>query len=206
MSHEKKRTTPDLSLTSPTHQEAIAKGNEHFSSWQYNVMDHLKSKSVEEIRQYLKDTALPYAICVENIIGDFNLGTVARNANAFNAKEFFYVGIKKVDRRSMLGVQNYTDIQWLATVDDLIKLKDKYVFIGIDNNVRSVPLSTYTFVPNTLFIFGEEGVGLTPIIQAMCKDIVYIEQQGSVRSLNVGTASGIIMHQFVQQFNRGLNV
>jgi tRNA G18 (ribose-2'-O)-methylase SpoU len=52
-------------------------------------------------------------------------------------------------------------------------------------------------VPNTLFIFGEEGVGLTPQMQSFCQDIVEIEMYGSVRSLNCGVASGILMHQYV---------
>jgi len=51
-----------------------------------------------------------------------------------------------------------------------------------------------------MLVFGEEGVGLTPAMQAFCKKIVYIPQYGSVRSLNCGTASGIVMHDFVTRF------
>lgn len=89
MSKSKIKTLPDLSETSAAHQAAIAAGTDHFSSWQYNVMDHLKGKSIEEIKIYLSNTAHPFAVAVENLIGDFNLATVIRNANAFNAKEVF---------------------------------------------------------------------------------------------------------------------
>jgi tRNA G18 (ribose-2'-O)-methylase SpoU len=46
-------------------------------------------------------------------------------------------------------------------------------------------------------IFGEEQRGLSPMALGMADDIVYIPQLGSVRSLNVGTASGIVMYDYV---------
>jgi tRNA G18 (ribose-2'-O)-methylase SpoU len=41
-------------------------------------------------------------------------------------------------------------------------------------------------------------------MQNLCEDIVFIEQFGSVRSLNVGTASGIIMYEFVSQYRASI--
>lgn len=193
------KTTPDLSATSLKHQEAIAAGDDHWRSWEYNVADHFKDKTREEIKQQLKATAFPFAVAVEHLIGDFNLGTVIRNANAFNAKEVFYIGDKRWDRRSAVGVHNYTEVQWLPTIEDFKKLKDRYVVIGIDNVCGAVPLSSYQFVTNTLFVFGEEGVGLTPEMQSMCSGLVEIPMYGSVRSLNCGVASGIIMNEYVQR-------
>ena len=197
---QKLQTIPNLADGSSAHQAAIAAGDDHFRSWQYNVADHFKDKTVEEIKQTLRATANPFAVCFEHVIGDFNLGTGIRNANAFNAKEVFYVGNKKWDRRSAVGVHNYTEVQWLSDLEDFKKLAERYVIVGIDNVPGSVPISTYQFSPNTLFVFGEEGVGLTPGMQAMCKDIVEIPMYGSVRSLNCGTASGIVMHEFVSRF------
>jgi rRNA methylases len=196
---QKVRTQGDMSATSPAHQEALSKGDEHFRAWTLNVADRFKSSSVEEIRQELKRTAFPFAVCFENWIGDFNMGTGIRNANAFNAKQVYYIGNKKWDRRSAVGTYNYTDVKFLETIDDLIKLKEQYVIVGIDNVPGSVPLSTYRWAPNTLMVFGEEGTGLTPAMQSFCQDIVEIEMFGSVRSLNCGVASGIVMNSFVSQ-------
>lgn len=197
MSRPRIKTIPDLAMTSPNHQVAIAAGKDHFSAWQYNVADHLKSKSIEEIKQHLKDTAYPFAVAMEHIIGDFNLGTVIRNANAFNAGEMFYIGEKRWDRRSAVGVHNYTDVKWVSTMDEFLSLKERYTFIGVDNIPGSVPMGPFVWPKNTLMIFGEEGVGLTPEVQNLCQAVVYIEMFGSVRSLNCGTASGIAMYDYV---------
>jgi len=197
MSTQRIRTNPDLSLTSPVHQEAKALGNEQYRLWQRNVIDEFKPLSEAEIKSKLQATAFPYAVLMENWINDFNISSCFRNANAFNAKEVFYVGDKKIDKRGMQGVHNYMDITFLPTISDLLSLKDKYIFVGIDNIEGAVPLDTFEWKPNTLMIFGSEGVGLTPGIISMCESIVYIKQYGSVRSLNAATASGIIMNDFI---------
>lgn len=202
MSRFKVRTQPDLSLNSPLHQDAMI-NDKDFTAWQFNVVDSLKDKTIEEIKQHLQDTSFPFAVAMERWRGDFNFGTLVRNANAFGAREVFYLGDKKWDRRAAVGVHNYTNVQWLPTIDDLVKLQEKYVIVGIDNVPGSCSISSYQFVPNTLLVFGEEGVGLTPEMQSMCKDVVAIDQFGSVRSLNCGTASGIIMYEFVKQFRAG---
>ncbi len=199
MSKPKIRTKYDLSLASPAHQAAIASGDEHFRLWERNVANHFKDKTVEEVKETLKKTAHPFAVCFEHWIGDFNMGTGIRNANAFNAKEVFDLGDKKWDRRSAVGVHNYTEVQWLPTVEDFVKLKDKYVIVGIDNVPGSVSIRNYHWPHNTLMVFGEEGVGLTPAMQALCQDIVEIPMYGSVRSLNCGVASGIVMYDYVEK-------
>jgi tRNA G18 (ribose-2'-O)-methylase SpoU len=199
MSKDKVKTVPDLGATSPSHQAALAAGTEHYKLWHRNVADHFKEMSEEAIKAQLQATAHPFAVLMENLIGDFNFGTLIRNANAFNAKEVFYIGDKKFDKRGAQGTYHYTDVKWLSTIEELLLLKEQYVFIGVDNIDGAVSISTYNWPANSLLIFGSEGVGLTPQMQAMCDKLVYIEQFGSVRSLNVGTASGIIMHDFVSK-------
>lgn len=201
MSKQKIRTTPDLSLDSPAHQDALVNDKE-FRSWQFNVADRFKSHTVEEIKQELQRTAHPFAVCMENWRGEFNFSTLVRNANVFNAKEVFYMGDKKWDKRGAQGVYNYTEVKWLPTIDDFIKLKERYAIIAVDNIDGAIPISSYSPVPNTLFVFGSEGTGLTPAIQKMCDQLIYIEQFGSVRSLNCGVASGIVMNDFVQKIRK----
>lgn len=199
MSTLKLKTNPDISITSTKHQDAIKKGTEHFYTSILNVEDRFKGKSIEEIKLSLKETNNKFAVCFEHFINDFNIATGIRNANAFNAKEVFYIGNKKIDKRGCVGTQNYTDVTFLKSVDDLVSLKKQYVFIGVDNVPGSVSVSKFTFPVNPLFIFGEEGVGLTPHMQSYCDAIIEIPMYGSVRSLNCGVASGIIMHEFVSK-------
>jgi tRNA G18 (ribose-2'-O)-methylase SpoU len=202
MSKLKIKTLPDMSLSSSAHLAAKEDIEGNYRAWQQNVTNDLKGKSDEEIRLHLKATAHPFAVAFEHWIGDFNMGTGIRNANAFNAKEVFYVGERKWDKRSAVGVYNYTDVQWIPTVEDFKKLKERYVIVGIDNVPGSVSIRNYHWPRNTLMVFGEEGPGLTPEMLALCKDVVEIPMFGSVRSLNCGTASGIVMYDYVEKLDK----
>ena len=62
MSTPKICTTPNLAATSLAHQDGLRGGKEHQASWQYNVADHLKSLSQDEIREELKKTQKPFAV------------------------------------------------------------------------------------------------------------------------------------------------
>ena len=172
-----------------------------------NVQDKYKSWIPELIREDLQKKSWPFAMCMEHWDGDFNLGTAVRNANAFGAQETFYLGGKKRwDRRSAVGTHNYTDLSFLKEREDLLALKEKYpVFIGVDNVPGAKSIVGFKFPKNCLLIFGEEGNGLTQETISMCDELVEIPMCGSVRSLNAGTSTGIIMYQMFIQFQEELN-
>lgn len=166
-----------------------------------NVKDEFKSMQTPDIARFLKLTSFPYAVCFEHWMGDFNVGTGIRNANAFNANKIYYIGKKRIDRRGAVGTYLYMDIEYLGSAEDLKALKEKYKLIGIDNIPGSVSIENHTWEPNTLLVFGEEGVGLTKETESLCDAVVHIDMYGSVRSLNCGTASGIVMHEITKAFN-----
>lgn len=168
--------------------------------WQRNVRDEYKDFPTEEIKSKLKEKAFPFAALFENWQGDFNIATGVRNANAFGAKEVFYLGNRKWDRRGSVGTYKYTEVIHLSSIEELLLKKKEYIFIGIDNVPGAAMLTSIPFPKNSLFLFGEEGFGLTPEVQALCDKMVEIEMFGSVRSLNCGTASGIIMYDYIRQW------
>jgi tRNA G18 (ribose-2'-O)-methylase SpoU len=163
-----------------------------------NVIDEFKGVPTESIKEKLTERSLPFAVAMEHFSGDFNLGTVLRNANAFGAREVFYVGgRKKWDKRAACGVAHYTSFSHLIEINELIPLKEKYRFIGVDNIPGSVPLEGFDWGNEpVLMIFGEEGSGLTYGVIELCDAVVAITQRGSVRSLNAGCASAIAMYDY----------
>jgi len=160
--------------------------------------DRLTKWTTELIKEDLQKTAFPFAVLMENFLGDFNIGTVVRNANAFNAKEVYYLGNKHYDRRGTVGTHHYTNVNHVRDTEGLKALKEKYTFVGVENSVAgAMPLADFQWPDRTLIIIGEEGVGITAETLALCDHFVYIPQFGSVRSLNAGVASGIVMNDLV---------
>jgi len=178
--------------------------------WKRNVVDKYKSMPDEMIRADLKKSANKMAVCMEHWKGDFNISTLIRNANAFNIEKVYYFGKKQFDRRGTVGAHHYVDLVHLGhDISELVSLKDSYTFIAIDNNIADTH-KLHEFDWNMLekpplMLFGEESVGLTEQLLNLADYSIEIEQYGSVRSMNVGTCSGIIMHQYVTFLKNSTN-
>lgn len=172
-----------------------------------NIRDFYHGWKLEDIKLDLDRKCFPYAVLMEQWQGDFNIGGLVRNANAFAATEVFYIGKKRWDRRGAVGTHNYTAVQYLDSHETLFELKKKYVLIGMDNVDGSIPMETFDWPDNSLMIFGEESTGITKEVLAMCEKIVAITQYGSVRSLNAAVASGVAMFDYTNKIRnkiRGL--
>jgi tRNA (guanosine-2'-O-)-methyltransferase len=169
-----------------------------------NVLDHLKQKTSDEVKVYCKNTCIDAGVAMMHVSGDFNLSTLVRNANFFGFKEAMYVGgSKQWDRRGTVGTHHYTDLNHIKTEVDFVNyVKDSgYTLIAVENNIPKYSDKTisifnqwvFTGVDKPMFVFGEEKSGLSDYILDNAETIVTIREYGSVRSLNVGTTSGIVM-------------
>jgi tRNA G18 (ribose-2'-O)-methylase SpoU len=136
-----------------------------------------------------------------NIGGDFNFSTMVRNANFFGFKSVYHIAPrKKWDKRGSVGTYHYTPIVHYDDESSFIAQCSDRTIIGIENNIpeynyKTSNLFDYRF-DNTIepiFLFGEENRGLSNTILDRCDIILTIPNYGSVRSLNVGTTSGIVM-------------
>ena len=177
--------------------------SERWTLWKRNVVDKYKNWPTDAIRRDLQENSNPFSVCMEHWQGDFNISTLIRNSNAFNARRVYYIGKKRFDRRGAVGTHHYVDLSYLD--DDygrLVDLKKEYTIVAVDNNISNThKLGEFDWLSlekPPLMLFGEEGVGLTTSALEIADYCVEIPQYGSVRSLNVGTSSGILMYDFVR--------
>lgn len=166
-----------------------------------NVIDALKNLSIPDIKNYCVNSTIPASVAMINIEGDFNLSTMVRNANFFGFRNVYYVGKKKWDKRGSVGTHHYTSMHYYEDIEIFLQnhLADSHL-IGIENNVPKFSYKTknlfdYDFseLLNPIFVFGSENMGLCDRVLSSCDKILTIPNYGSVRSLNVGTTSGIVM-------------
>lgn len=166
-----------------------------------NVIDYYEYWSTEAIVADLRTKHHNFSVLVVNKINDFNLGSVIRNANAFCAKEVIVYGKKKYDKRGTVGAHLYTNINHVKFIEEINVCNS--ILVGIDNIPSSIPIETFEWPKeHVIMAFGQEVGGLSEEITKMCKHLVYINQYGSVRSLNVGVASGIAMYDYCQKMSK----
>jgi tRNA G18 (ribose-2'-O)-methylase SpoU len=165
-----------------------------------NVIDSLKTLSIPEIKEHCQKKSINASVGMINIEGDFNLSTMVRNANFFGFKSVHYVGKKKWDKRGSVGTHHYTPMYHHKDESSFILQCSSRTIIAIENNIPEYSYKTfnlfnyqYNNIVEPIFLFGEENKGLSDIILDRADIILTIPSYGSVRSLNVGTTSGIVM-------------
>lgn len=180
-----------------------------------NISDEFKGMSTEIIRMSLQSRRVPAVNIAMNLTHDFNKSSVLRSNECFAFREFVLFnkpndqdeksteGIKKFDRRGSVGMQNYANIvhtaDWFTTLQ---QYKDEgYTIFAVDNIASYNPQPIYDAVLplKTVFVYGEEGLGLSDEVIKACDQMIYIEQYGICRSLNISQAAAICMYEYSRQ-------
>lgn len=175
-----------------------------------NLGDDFKGLSNEDIMQALDQRRGEMITVLQNISHDFNKATAVRNHNAFSGKEIIFLnpdnpmdpdneeGAKRWNKKGAVGAQHYEHIKH-ARIKDYEKLfadwrADGYTIFAVDNTPGYELQSIFDVAlpKKSVFLFGEEQIGLADALIEAADGMLYIPQTGSVRSVNVAVAHGII--------------
>src|SRR6476661_3723209 len=119
-----------------------------------NVVDGYRYWRHDAIVADLDSHRHDFHVAVENWGHDFNIGSVIRTANAFNANAFHIVGRRRWNRRGAMVTDRYQHEHHRPTVEDLVTWartagrddegRPRAIpLVGIDNLPGSVPLETH---------------------------------------------------------------
>ncbi len=166
-----------------------------------NVIDKYRNQTVEEIVEDLDTSRSELEIAVENLERDFNMGTIIRNANAFNVRKVHVIGRKQWNKRGAMKTDAYVHIEYHKTPQEFFAVMQhtSSTVIAVDIVEGAQPLHSVALPKNAVLVFGAEGPGLSAELLEGAAQVVMIEQFGSTRSVNVGVASGIAMYAWIQQ-------
>ena len=167
-----------------------------------NLVDKFKGMPNEAIVSELDKTRIPIEVAIENLAHDFNIGTIVRNANAFNVARVHIIGKRKYNRRGAMVTDKYLHIDHFATVAEFVA--DAHArgmkIVAVDNNrPESRPLQQTSLARNSILVFGSESDGISQELLDQSDQAFYIEQLGSTRSINVGCASAVALYEAVRQ-------
>lgn len=167
-----------------------------------NIIDHYRYWTQEAICEDLVKTAYPVEVVAENFAHDFNIATLVRNANAFNMKAVHMVGRKQWDRRGAVGTYHYTPVHYHTDAERFYESlhKEGVPVIVFDNVEGAEPLPSFVWPEGRIaVVFGQESIGVSNLALKYATHVVEIPQRGSVRSLNVGTSSGIVLYDYMSK-------
>jgi tRNA G18 (ribose-2'-O)-methylase SpoU len=170
-----------------------------------NVADRYRYWSVDAIVADLDTRRRPVHVAIENWEHDFNIGTVIRNANAFNVAGVHVVGGKRWDRRGAMSTHRYLHLHHHPDISGFAAWSAAagVPIVAIENSVDAAPIETASLPSACALLFGQEGPGLSTAALEAAAMVCAITQYGSTRSLNAGVASGIALFAWSQQHPLG---
>lgn len=175
-----------------------------------NVKEIYKNWANEEIRADLQENRSEMIHVFQNVQQDFNKASAIRSHNAFLGKEIYIVGRKRFNKMGCVGTNHYETAFYAETLKEVIdKLHNEgYTVFAVDNIIDYHPENLFDvqFPIKSAFVYGEENAGLSLDDIELCDRMIYIQQYGSVRSLNVASAASIIMYEYTKQYNERVQI
>ncbi|WMI68521.1 TrmH family RNA methyltransferase [Mangrovimonas sp. YM274] len=147
-----------------------------------------------------------------------NIGTVIRNVNALGVDKLYVIdGLNRLEsdleqlrqRKSILkhskGAVKYTHVQRFDTSIECLDLLEQQGFCNVATSPHSHGVQHYHLPESPLtqpllaIWFGDEANGLSDTILQRCQFCISIDMMGNVESLNLATATGIVLYEALRQ-------
>lgn len=164
-----------------------------------NVIDHYKYWNNLDIAASLDATSFDLIVVAENFAHDFNISSLVRNSNAFNARRVDLLGRRHWDRRGSVGTHHYTPVTHRDNPDEYYaRLREEGAsIVAVDNIEGAINLPDFTWPEGLVaVVFGQEDIGVSNLALENADYVVQIPQRGSVRSLNVASAGAVVLYDY----------
>ncbi len=148
----------------------------------------------------------PFFVIADNITDPHNLGAMIRCAEGAGAHGLIVpkrhgVGLTSTVAKASAGAWNYLSVVKVSNLHStVLELKKRGVFVYAAE-VGGTSYDKCDMKGPAAFIFGSEGEGVSHLLRQSSDFIVSLPMHGKVNSLNVSTASAIILYEAARQRN-----
>ena len=184
----------DMMSTTHSHQGVIALAAAH----EYATIDDILEEAASR-----GETAL-IVICDE-LADPHNLGAIMRSAECAGAHGVIIpkrrsVGLTATVAKASAGAIEYMKVARVTNINTAIaELKEKGVWVFGTAAEGSIPMYKADLTGPTAIVIGNEGQGMSPLVQKNCDVTVHIPMKGQISSLNASAAASILLYEAVRQ-------
>lgn len=153
-------------------------------------------------------------VIAHNIRSTHNVGAIFRTSEGFGVKKIILSGYTPYphtlnDRRlphialkltsqihkTALGAEESVPFEYQEEPDITSLKNNGYRIVGLEQDDRSILLSSYVSPEKIVLVLGEEVHGIPTKLLNECEDILEIPMVGKKESFNVSVATGIALYQ-----------
>ena len=146
-----------------------------------------------------------FLVVLDGIEDPHNLGAILRTADAAGADgviipERRAAGITGTVAKASAGASEHVTVARVTNIArTLDELKQRNVWtVGLDERAEQL-YTQADFRMHCALVLGAEGRGLHDLVRRKCDFLVSIPMLGSVPSLNVSVAAGVVMYEILRQ-------
>jgi 23S rRNA (guanosine2251-2'-O)-methyltransferase len=193
--HRVPRINLDRTAGEQAHQGVVAR----LAPVLYRDADDL----IEELARKVDQTAL--ALGLDGIEDPRNLGAILRTAECAGVDAVFIperraAGLNETVAKAAAGALEYVPVARVTNLVRLIgQLKERNIWVVGAASEGSTLYTEWDWkLPTTIFM-GSEGSGLHRLVRENCDVLVRIPVAGSLGSLNVSVAAGVLLYEALRQ-------
>lgn len=170
--------------------------------------NELGRKTVDQFRSSEKS---PFAIVLDNVRSQSNVGSIFRTADAFLTEKIFLCGItstpphRDIQKTALGATESVVWKYYPSAVEAVLELKKNgYQIIGIEQVEGATGLQDFALDKGKKYalVFGHEIYGVEQEVINLCDQCIEIPQFGTKHSFNIAVSAGIVLWEL----NRRLSV
>ena len=162
--------------------------------------------TVEDILQEAADRGENALIVIcDELTDPHNLGAIIRSAECAGAHGVIIpkrrsVGLTATVAKASAGAVEYMKVARVTNINQTIEtLKQNGVWVFGTAAEGSVPMYQADLTVPAAVVIGNEGEGMSPLVQKNCDVMVHIPMRGRISSLNASAAASILLYEAVRQ-------
>ncbi len=152
-------------------------------------------------------TKFPIVVMTDNLMGEANIGSLFRLADAFNIEKLVFTGTpvnlnsNRLKRTARATIKNIEFEEFEDAAEALEKFLSKdFTPFALELTSDSKKLQTVDFskIEKILLIAGNERHGISDALLEKINNRIYIEMFGNNSSMNVAQATGIALYEITK--------
>jgi 23S rRNA (guanosine2251-2'-O)-methyltransferase len=144
---------------------------------------------------------IPHIVVLDGVKDPRNLGAIIRSAAAFGIGGVIVpgrraVGITATVTKAAAGGLEHVGVAEVTNLSQSLERLKRLGFwiVGADEQAE-ISCRTFAFPTPLVFVLGDEGSGISPLVKHHCDALVSIPVCGPLRSLNVAVAAAVLFYE-----------
>ena len=139
-----------------------------------------------------------FVVLLDHLEDPHNFGAIIRSCEAAGVDGIIIpkdrsVSVNETVLKTSVGCVEHIKIIRVSNMVDAIKKLQDHDFFVYGTDMDGKDLKTIDFSSKKAVVIGNEGKGISQIVEKNCDEIISIPMVGSVNSLNASVAAGIVI-------------